>query len=224
MEILDKPDTTITRPQSHHATQESPAKGMRQNIKSAILTALAGISILAQNTAKASEGKTAIGEIGFKANQLHLSDQVSQIGGYFFRGTKIGHETHIDPYTTQGLALHAGHFNAEVGAKIPLSTSDFEKRLGGNLTLGYHGEKVALHSSSIIDSQQWRTEASGQYQLPHHISIGPVGLAEGHFGHTPKVFGGVCASAQISEHISTEVCAAATKDLDGHASINLMYR
>jgi|GEM_PF-3584263 len=226
---LHQPETTqesapISREQPRHSTTEGPAKTMGLKTKLAVLAALAGISTFAPDTAQASEGKTTIGEMGFKADQLHLSDKVSETGGYFFRATKSGHETHLDPYTTQGLALHSGHFNAEIGAKIPLTTDNFSQKLGGNLALGYHGEKLALHSNSVVDSQQWRSETSAQYLFPNHIGVGPVALAEGHFGHEPKVFGGVCASAQISKHISSEVCAATTKDLDAHAAINLMYR
>lgn len=229
MRNLHQPETTqktapISQPQTPHTATEGPAKKMGLNTRLAALATLAGISAFAPNIAQASEGRTTIGEIGFKADQLHLSDSIAQTGGYFFRGTKTGHETHLDPYTTQGLSLHSGHFSAGLAAKIPLTPDHFSERLGGNLTLGYHGEKVALHSNSTADSQQWRSEASAQYLLPNHVGVGPVALAEGHFGHEPKVFGGICASTQISKHISGEVCAAATKNLDAHATINLMYR
>ncbi|MDP2643039.1 MAG: hypothetical protein Q8P62_04315 [Candidatus Peregrinibacteria bacterium] len=205
-------------------TPTAPTRGMNLKTRLAALTALAGISTFAPEPAQASEGKTTIGQIGFKADQLHLSDTTSQTGGYFLRATTSAQATHLDPYTTQGIAVHGEHFSAGLGAKIPLTTEGFTKRLGGNLTLGYHGKKIGVHSDSIVDGEQWRSETSAQYQFPHHIGVGPVALAEGHFGHEPKVFSGICASAKISEHISTEICAAATRALDSHASINLTYR
>ncbi len=212
------PQSTPVKPESITTKERS----IQTNL--AVLGVLAGISIFTPNNAEASKGKTAIGEAGYRVEQLHLSNTVSQTGGYFVRATKAKNATHSETYSIQGIDIHGEHFNVGLGAKIPLSTNDSTQRLGGNLTLGYHGTRLGVHHSSVVDSQQWRSETSFQFQLPNHSEVGPVAIAEGHFGHTPKVFGGICASAEINQHISAEVCAATTKNLDGHASINLTYR
>ncbi|PIZ76629.1 hypothetical protein COY05_00615 [Candidatus Peregrinibacteria bacterium CG_4_10_14_0_2_um_filter_38_24] len=170
------PEFTIERGKKRPDTSQT--RGISLKIKFAALAALAGIVFLHPEKANASEQNIAIGELGLKADQFHFPNGLSQNGEYFLKATKEGNNENFNPYTTQEVSLHAEHFSAEIGAKIPLTPDHFSERLGGHLTLKHHEKHLAAHSSSVIDSEQWRSEAS----------------------------------------------AAATKDLDGHASINLTYR
>ena len=193
-------------------------------MKSKILAALAkaGILFAAPNPASAYEKNmpVTIGEFGVNVEQAHFTDILSENGGYFLRTMKTGSRTDLDPHTTQALAVHFGNFEASMGLKIPLSPNNFASRFGGVATLGYHGNENLIHSTTVLDGQIWRNETASQHYLPgNKFRVGPVAVLEGHYGYIPKIFGGLCASAQISKKISANACAAISKDGDGHASV-----